>query len=119
MLFLKMTLREKMLAAYRSGDKAVLESIAVRDIPEVIAAVGELLAAFRIQWFRSFKPYGLELMQIRLGGLCERYRELARRLQEYTTGKIPEISEFENPITPIGQYALGRYLNVATGGFFI
>ena len=77
-----------------------------------------LLGAFREQWLRSFKSFGIELMQIRLGGLVERCHELERTLEELTSGAIDAIPELEVTGETIG-FLPFTYHEVATGCFFV
>jgi hypothetical protein len=96
----KVRLANAMESAYRSGDRAALRA-AAEDIPQVIAAIGNLQSSFRRQWLRRNRPHGLETMQIRLAGLTERYHELARRLEEWLEGRMDAIPEWdESPGAP-------------------
>ncbi len=117
-LILKIELRQRLEHAYEKRDFNTLETIAERYIPDVLDAIDGLLEAFREQWKRSFKSYGMELMQIRLGGLSERYRELARVIDELVHGEIDSIPELEIKHQPRG-YLPDSYLRTATGCFFI
>jgi hypothetical protein len=99
-LRLKARLANAMESAYRSGDRIALRA-AAKEIPGVIAVIGNLQASFRRQWLRRNRPHGLETMQIRLAGLAERYRELARRVEEYAAGHATAIPEWEeSPAAP-------------------
>lgn len=117
LLIEKLRFRRLLADGCRAGDRAALSGIPER-IPGVIAAIDAVQESFREQWFRSFKPWGLEIMQIRLAGLAERYRETGRRIQAYLDGKalVPE----ELVISPqtIGSTD-PRYRMIATGGWFI
>ena len=117
-LVLKLELRRKLDRACEKRDPATLREIAECDVPEVIGAIASLLEAFRAQWLRSFKPFGLELMQIRLGGLTERYRELARTLGDLLRGDASSLPEPEADFQPRGAIPI-IYRDIATGGFFI
>lgn len=117
-LALKLELRKALEEAYAKHDRKMLKTISERRIPEMIDAVSRLLEAFRVQWKRSFKSYGLELMQIRLGGLCERYRELSRVIGELLLGEITSIPELETDLLT-REGIPSTYHEVATGGFFI
>ena len=58
-----------------------------------------VLGSLRRQWLRRNKPYGLETLQVRFGGLKERYRELEACLGDFLRGKIatiPELAEMPN-----------------------
>ena len=119
LLIRKIRVRQKLLHGYREREWEVLEDIAECDIPDILDAIEGFAEAYRTQWLRSFKPYGLELMQIRLGGLSERYRELARRIDELLDGKVDTIPELEEKMTnPLGRVPY-QYFRCATGNFFI
>ena len=114
----KIELRNKLLKAYSGNDTAVLAQIARNDIPELVKAIEGFADAFRTQWKRSFKPYGLELMQIRLGGLSERCRELARLLEEFLAGSVDSIPELEVKHQSLG-HVPHQYFRCVTGCFFV
>ena len=117
-LVLKLELRKMLETAYAGRDREALQTIAAQRIPELLEAISRLLDAFRVQWKRSFKSYGLELMQIRLGGLCERYRELSCVLGELLRGEITSIPELETDLLTC-EGIPPTYHEVATGSFFI
>ena len=118
MLIRKIEIRGKLVTAYAARDGKALAAIARKEIPEVLEAIDGLLQAFRTQWRRSFKSFGTELMQIRLGGLKERYKETAAVIEELLAGRIEHIGELEVKHEPSG-YIPNKYALIATGGFFI
>jgi len=96
----KVRLANAMESAYRSKDRPALSATA-KEIPDVIAAIENMQASFRRQWLRRNRPNGLETIQIRLAGLAERYRELARRLEELPRDIEDTIPEWdESPGAP-------------------
>ena len=117
-LVLKLELRKMLEHAYAKHDFNTLETISERYIPDLIDAIDGLLDAFRRQWKRSFKSFGMELMQIRLGGLTERYRELSRVIDEFIHGETDSIPELEVDL-PTRKGIPGTYHETATGNFFI
>ena len=117
-LYLKLMLRKKLVLAYQSHDFNTLKTIADKNIPVLLDALEALLAAFRTQWKRSFKPFGMELMQIRIGGLKERYRELSRTIRELIRGESNSIPALDIKHKPLGDIPI-TYHELATGGFFI
>ena len=117
-LVLKLELRKMLEHAYAKHDFNTLETISERYIPDLIDAIDGLLDAFRRQWKRSFKSFGMELMQIRLGGLSERYRELSRVIDEFIHGETDSIPELEVDL-PTRKGIPGTYHETATGNFFI
>ncbi len=65
--------------------------------------VEALNATFRRQWLRRNKAFGLEVIQIRLAGLAERCREVARRIDEKMD--FPELKETASPDgVPVSKY---------------
>ena len=118
LLIRKIELRQDLLKAYAEKDLEALDDIVQCAIPEVLDAIEGFGEAFRTQWKRSFKSYGLELMQIRLGGLAERCRELSRLLEEYLDGEILSIPELEVKHQPVGPVP-HQYFRCVTGCFFV
>lgn len=114
----KIRIRLHLEQAYASRNMAELSDIASKDIPVLLSAIDDLLDAFRVQWKRSFKSYGLELMQIRLGGQTNRYRELKRVIEELIRGEISAIPELDDR-TPVNGNNFQKYSHIATGCFFI
>jgi hypothetical protein len=89
----------EMLGAYRKKDRRTLKKLTSR-IPAVVADIQNMELSFRNMWLCHNKPEGLETIQARFGMLEARYRELTRRLNEYASGKIESIPEFEYKCPP-------------------
>lgn len=85
--------------AYSRGDREQLKTIADQEIPAAIDAVSILLASLEKQWKLESRTFGLEVQQIRLGGLKERMDGVARLLNDYCSGQIDSIDELEE--TPL------------------
>jgi len=111
----KLALADQLFAAYQAEDRAKLGEVRGM-IPDVVAALRALLESLRTMWLARNKPFGIEVLQVRFGGLFERYRELDTRLGEYLDGKIPSIPELDAnlPAPPDGG-ARPTYRNLATG----
>jgi hypothetical protein len=93
----KIMLRSALVAAYDAGDRAGLT--AVRNaIPAVLDVLAQLQDSFRAGWMRRNKPFGLEVLQIRLAGQQARFRELAVRLDEYLEGRVSSIPELDGRV---------------------
>ncbi len=84
-------------AAYEQGDKAALARIAEEDIPACIEAVDTFLKAQVKMWRTESRNFGIEVQQLRLGGLKERLAGVADILLEYAEGKTDRIEELEQP----------------------
>ena len=72
--------------------------------------------SWRAGWLACHKPFGLEVLQIRLGGQLERYRELTRRLEEYLGGTVATIPELDAnlPQAPGGSPGRTSYRGLAS-----
>jgi len=94
-LALKIGLFKRLLRAYTTGNRGQL--IAVRkEIPSLVRHLGKVADSFRSVWLSQNKPFGLEVLQIRMAGVIARCRELDRRIGEYLAGKdknLPELDE--------------------------
>jgi len=114
-LLAKVELRMQLDAAYASRDRAALTAVGGR-IPQVIEAVDEVLASFRRQWYRRNKPHGFETIQIRLGGLRQRYLELRQRIEEFVAGEIDGIAELDEPAAGKGAAEIKNWRTIAAAG---
>ena len=93
----KVFLSRDIKAAYRAGDKETLRRIAADVIPQTIRLLEDYIDAFRAQWYAVNKPFGFEIQDLRLGGMKERLAAAARRLNDYTEGKVDRLEELEQP----------------------
>jgi hypothetical protein len=118
LLVAKLETRLALLESYSKKDNAALLAIADRAEKELPEKIDAVLDSFRRQWFRSYKSYGLEVMQIRMAGLKERFKETARQIREYAAGSRSAMPELEEKGQTIG-FADPRYRMCATGGWFI
>ncbi|MBS8069932.1 beta-N-acetylhexosaminidase, partial [Streptococcus suis] len=56
--------------------------------------------ALSYQWMVEKKVFGLDTVDIRLGGLDARIRRAIQRLQAYLNNEVPKLDELEVPILP-------------------
>ncbi len=95
-LQIKSTLRDLLVHAYRQQDKPTLNQLVQRDIPELITRVTDLWTFHRDQvWLATYKPFGLEIIELRYGGLLARLQSLKKRVNDFIEGKINQIPEFD------------------------
>jgi len=96
-LEIKATLGIDIREAYLEGNKETL-SECVHIIDEYIKRVSDFHASYEEQWFAENKPFGFEVMDIRMGGLIQRAKSCKNRILKYTSGEIKEIPELTQPI---------------------
>ncbi len=100
----KATLSVDLRKAYLAGDRAQLAAVADVRIPAALTAVEEYLEAFRRGWLKDNNSYGIDVVEIRIGGLKERLRSTARIIHEYLDGSIDRIDQLEQPVLPQSKY---------------
>lgn len=112
LLAAKLSVADDLLVAYANKDHAALNGVAQR-IEPLCGQFDALSQSFRAMWMARNKPFGLEVIQIRLAGLIERFRELKRRLDEIVNGTAMAIPELDEP-SP-GRHGYAHYQRLATG----
>ena len=100
-LAIKLPLAKKTREIYAFGDKEKILELCRIDYTECIKRVEAFYESFCDQWLKINKPYGLEVHDARLGGLCKRLESCRRRLLDYANGKVSEIPELCEPVLPM------------------
>jgi len=120
LLAAKIGFRLALEEAYASREREALRSLAgeAQRLAQLTEAVQE---SFRRQWMARNKPYGLETIQLRLGGLRERYLEIGRLFGELLEGKRSAIPELDEGLALSAQARMllragNRYRSLATAG---
>ena len=96
-LTLKAELGKKIYKAYHDGDKETLREIANKTLDKVITRYEKFYDEFRAQWYSESKPFGFDVMDIRIGGIIQRFKATKRTLLDYLNGSLEFISELEQP----------------------
>lgn len=104
----KTALRPRLLEAYRARDAAALRALADAELPELSRLVDELWRAHRELWLATYKPFGLEVLEMRYGFVRTRLSSLRERLAAYIEGRVDSIPELETVLR--APYAEGQKL---------
>ena len=94
----KFHLTKDVRAAYEAKDMEALRHIAQVRIPETISDLVTFRKLHQKEWLRDRKPNGLEVINIRLGGVAAQLEWQAEYLMDYVEGRIPEITMLEEKI---------------------
>ncbi|MDD5688155.1 MAG: beta-N-acetylhexosaminidase [Elusimicrobia bacterium] len=97
-LSIKCDCRKHLVAAYKSGDKKKLEMLIKTEVIPLLSEIKKLWQIHREMWLATYKPFGLEVIEIRYGGLMARTESLITRLRQYIKGDIDNIPEFETKL---------------------
>lgn len=88
---LGMRLRE----AYAADNRESLKALAEQEFPQIQKDIEAFVEAFRTLWLKENKAFGLEVQEIRLGGLMYRMETCRQRLVSYLSNEIDKIDELE------------------------
>lgn len=98
---MKLEFRQALLKAYAGKNKTELQNISKVMVPAMVKALKKLLLSFRTQWMRRNKPFGFEVIQLRLNSQSGRYEEIAVRINELLDGEINGIAELDESVPAI------------------
>ena len=96
----KADLGVKIKAAYDAHDLSTLQSISEEKIPHIITQMWKLKDLREDLWMEDGKPFGYELIDLRLGGVLIRLESCSRRLEKYMQGALPKLEELEGERLP-------------------
>jgi hexosaminidase len=100
-LSLKVELRRSLEQAYRAGDKAAVQSILDGDLAQLRIEMDGLWRCHRDWWLATYKPFGLEVIELRYGGQRTRLESLTERLRDYLAGTVESIPELDAELLKI------------------
>ena len=99
-LALKSDIGVRTRQAYRNGDKTAIANL-IKEYGELLKRMQTFYTVFRKHFLRENKPSGLEVQDVRLGGLIQRIKSCRQTLIEYCGGKISNIPELDESILPL------------------
>ena len=84
----------RLYRAYETADQDALKAEAAR-AEAASELCGELLTVWRKLWMQECRPFGFEVLEIRLAGVQSRLRTAAERVNAYSRGEIRKLEELE------------------------
>ena len=96
----KADLGVRMKAAYDKKQLLALKEICEKEIPETIQNLEEMKVLREDLWMSEAKPFGYELMDVKLGAVITRLNSTIRRIKKYLDGSIPCLEELEETRLP-------------------
>ena len=92
----KYNIGNEIRTAYLGKDSEALAD-ACKALKEAEKKVEAFHKTFTAQWYRENKAEGMEVHDIRMGGLEARMRACRKRIEKYLDGKISSLPELETP----------------------
>ena len=96
----KADLGVRMKAAYDKNQLLALKEICEKEIPETIQNLEEMKILREDLWMSEAKPFGYELMDVKLGAVITRLNSTRRRVKKYLEGSIPCLEKLEEARLP-------------------
>lgn len=94
-------------AAYESGNRDALELLTTETLPKLLEQVREFSASFRRHWLWENKAAGLDIIDLRIGGLEKRIQTAIERVRSYLNGETDFLEELEEPLLPFSEKEKG------------
>lgn len=110
-------------ALYRAGDKDGLKNFAEKTVPLAIKKLDAFIIAVRKSWLKDNKIFGLDFLELRLGGQRQRLTEITLRIKDYLKGEVQTLPELEQENLSFAyphekkDLAKGLYAYMATPAF--
>ena len=95
-LEVKCDLGVRLVRAYEAGDNDALKELADR-AGEAAGRTEDFRQAMRAQWFAENRPFGWEVLDVRLGGVKARLESAKWRVTDYLEGRAARLEELEEP----------------------
>ena len=96
----KADLGVRIKASYDKNQKLALKEICEKEIPETIQNLEEMKVLREELWMSEAKPFGYELMDVKLGAVITRLNSTIRRIKKYLDGSIPCLEKLEETRLP-------------------
>ena len=97
-LSLKTDLAGEIRSAYASDQLKALADTYASLCAELIGSIESFYESFSKQWLSENKVFGLDTMDLRIGGLLQRVKRARQRLLAYGRGEIDRIEELEEEV---------------------
>lgn len=87
-------------SAYDRSDRAALKDISQKVIPEIICNLTDMKSSREKIWMNDAKPFGYEILDIKIGGVITRLKSTGYRIDNYLNGNVLRLEELEEERLP-------------------
>jgi len=84
--------------AYHRGDKEQLRNYTEMLLPEMKNRAMRFMNAYRHQWMKENKIFGMDVFDLRMGGLLQRIETAIYRIGQFVNGEVQTLEELDEPI---------------------
>ena len=96
----KADLGVRLKALYETKDLSALRKIFENEIPNTIENLKKMKILREELWMYDAKPWGYELMDIKIGGVITRLESTKKRVTDYVNGELASLEELEHERLP-------------------
>ncbi|HBR32085.1 MAG TPA: beta-N-acetylhexosaminidase [Clostridiales bacterium] len=93
----------------RNRDKKQAVSL-VDSVPEIVSAIRDLKNTWLSLWDSTNKPYGFEIIDLRLGGIVSRFETAQLKMKQFADGNIDDIPELSSEKLLYTKYDNGKMI---------
>lgn len=117
---MKCDIRKNLVKAYKANDKGLLDELLEEELAPLLNETRVLWKIHRKMWLNTYKPFGLEVIEGRYGGLMARMESLIDLIDDFISGNIDAIPEFETTLQPFDKGSaeslsyIAPYVRIAT-----
>ncbi len=94
----KLEIIHNLRPAYETGDKEYLKLVAEQKLPEYINDMTAFIEIFKKEWLKYKKPFGLEVVLLRLASAREQAYLRSQQLSSYLNGETTSILELDEKL---------------------
>lgn len=98
MLAIKSEIGISIRDAYHRGNVEELAHFTKVTLPELSDLAVRFMDDYRVQWELENKVFGLDVFDLRMGGMLQRIRTAIHRINSYVEGKVEQIAELEEEL---------------------
>ncbi len=108
LLLKKCVLTHDLHTAWQSKDCETLRRISENALPELCRLLNDFIRTLHARWLWESKPAGMDVLDLRLGGMYQRFRTTQERLNSYLNGEITTIDELDIALLPLSAVAAAQ-----------
>ena len=105
LLWKKCVLTHALRAAWQAKDRGALRQLCETGLPALCEALDAFVRALHARWLWENKPAGMDVLDLRLGGMRQRFLTAGERLADYLAGRIETIEELDAELLPFSVLA--------------
>ncbi|KXT74816.1 Glycosyl hydrolase-related protein [Streptococcus sp. DD10] len=110
----KATIGREIRVAYEARNRQALERLAQEELSSLLQKVEDFHQTFSQQWLKENKVFGLDTVDIRMGGLMQRIKRAQSRLLAFSNGTIDRIEELEVELLPFTDFYADQEFSATT-----